>query len=70
MARGISIRDVSNKIKNISDKDVLPISTGDNQPEVVEIGTVKNYIKEDIDIPEMKAMTNSEIERIFNKLNN
>jgi hypothetical protein len=70
MARGISIRDVSNKIKNISDKDVLPISTGDNQPEVVEIGTVKNYIKEDIDIPEMEAMTNSEIERIFNKLNN
>lgn len=70
MARGISIRDVSNKIKNISDKDVLPISTGDNQPEVVEIGTVKNYIKEDIDIPEMEAMTNSEIERVFNKLNN
>ena len=70
MARVISIRDVSNKIKNISDKDVLPISTGDNQPEVVEIGTVKNYIKEDIDIPEMEAMTNSEIERIFNKLNN
>ena len=70
MARGISIRDVSNKIKNISDNDVLPISTGDNQPEVVEIGTVKNYIKEDIDIPEMEAMTNSEIERIFNKLNN
>lgn len=70
MARGISIRDVSNKIKNISDKDVLPISTGDNQPEVVEIGTVKDYIKEDIDIPEMEAMTNSEIERIFNKLNN
>jgi len=70
MARGISIRDVSNKIKNISDKDVLPISTGDNQPEVVEIGTVKNYIKEDIDIPEMEAMTNFEIERIFNKLNN
>ena len=70
MARGISIRDVSNKIKIISDKDVLPISTGDNQPEVVEIGTVKNYIKEDIDIPEMEAMTNSEIERIFNKLNN
>lgn len=70
MARGVSIRDVSNKIKNISDKDVLPISTGDNQPEVVEIGTVKNYIKEDIDIPEMEAMTNSEIERIFNKLNN
>lgn len=70
MARGISIRDVSNKIKNINDKDVLPISTGDNQPEVVEIGTVKNYIKEDIDIPEMEAMTNSEIERIFNKLNN
>lgn len=70
MARGISIRDVSNKIKNISDKDVLPISTGDSQPEVVEIGTVKNYIKEDIDIPEMEAMTNSEIERIFNKLNN
>ncbi len=70
MARGISIRDVSNKIKNISDNDVLPISTGDNQPEVVEIGTVKNYIKEDIDIPEMEAMTNFEIERIFNKLNN
>lgn len=70
MARVISIRDVSNKIKNISDKDVLPISTGDNQPEVVEIGTVKDYIKEDIDIPEMEAMTNSEIERIFNKLNN
>ena len=70
MARGISIRDVSNKIKNISDKDVLPISTGDNQPEVVEIGTVKDYIKEDIDIPEMEAMTNFEIERIFNKLNN
>ena len=70
MARGISIRDVSNKIKNISDKDVLPISTGDNQPEVVEIGTVKNYIKEDKNIPEMEAMTNFEIERIFNKLNN
>lgn len=70
MARGISIRDVSNKIKNISDKDVLPISTGDNQPEVVEIGTVKNYIKEDIDIPETEAISNTEIDRIFNKLNN
>lgn len=38
MARGISIRDVSNKIKNISDKDVLPISTGDNQPKVIIFG--------------------------------
>ena len=52
MARGISIRDVSNKIKNISDKDVLPISTGDNQP------------------PETEAISNTEIDRIFNKLNN
>ena len=30
MARGISIKDVTNKIKIVKDKDVLPVSTGDN----------------------------------------
>ena len=69
MARGISIKDVTNKIKNVSDSDVLPVSTGDNQPEVVEIGVLKDYIIEDIDISGMEPLKNSEIENIFNKLN-
>lgn len=66
MARGISIKDVFNKIKNISDKDVLPISTGDNQPEVVEVGVIKNHIIEDIDF-EVESLTNLEIEELLNR---
>lgn len=66
MARGISIRDVTNKIKNVSDSDVLPVSTGDNQPEVVEIGVIKNHIIEDIDF-EVESLTNLEIEELLNR---
>lgn len=65
MARGISIRDVTNKIKNVSDSDVLPVSTGDNQPEVVEIGVLKNHIIEDIDVPEVEAISTDTIARMM-----
>lgn len=64
MARGISIGSVRNKIKVVRDDDVLPVSTGDNQPEVVEIGVIKDYIKEDIE--EIEALTNIEIENLLN----
>lgn len=66
MARGISIRDVTNKIKIVRDNDVLPVSTGDNQPEVVEIGVLKNHIIEDVDI-EIESLTNLEIEELLNR---
>lgn len=65
MARGISIRDVTNKIRIVRDNDVLPVSTGDNQPEVVEIGVLKNHIIEDIDIPEIEAISTDAIARMM-----
>lgn len=52
MARGISIKDVENKIQNINDNNVLPISTGADVPEVVEVGTLKEHIQEGLDFYE------------------
>ncbi len=49
MARGISIKDVENKVQNINDNNVLPISTGADVPEVVTVGVLKEHINEDID---------------------
>lgn len=49
MARGISIKDVDNKVQNISDNNVLPISTGADVPEVVTVGVLKEHINEDVD---------------------
>ena len=52
MARGISIKDVENKVQNINDNNVLPISTGADVPEVVEVGTLKEHIQEGLDFYE------------------
>ena len=49
MARGISIKDVENKVQHISDNNVIPLSTGADVPEVVTIGVLKEHINEDID---------------------
>lgn len=49
MARGISIKDVENKIQHISDNNVIPLSTGADVPEVVTVGVLKEHINEDID---------------------
>ena len=52
MARGISIKDVENKVQNISDNNVIPLSTGADVPEVVEVGTLKEHIQEGLDFYE------------------
>lgn len=49
MARGISIKDVENKVQNINDNNVIPLSTGADVPEVVTVGVLKEHINEDVD---------------------
>lgn len=49
MANGIAIKDVDNKLQSLEGEEVIPISTGANEPEVVEVDTLKGYINEDID---------------------
>ena len=49
MARGISIGDVENKVQNISDNNVIPLSTGADVPEVVTVGVLKEHINEDVE---------------------
>ena len=49
MANGIAIKDVDNKLQSLEGDEVIPISTGANEPEVVEVDTLKEYINEDID---------------------
>lgn len=49
MANGIAIKDVDNKLLSLEGEEVIPISTGANEPEVVEVDTLKEYINEDID---------------------
>ena len=49
MANGIAIKDVDNKLQSLGGEEVIPISTGANEPEVVEVDTLKEYINEDID---------------------
>ena len=49
MARGISIKDVENKVQHISDNNVIPLSTGADVPEVVTVGVLKEHINEDVD---------------------
>jgi len=49
MANGIAIKDVDNKLQSLEGEEVIPISTGANKPEVVEVDTLKEYINEDID---------------------
>ena len=56
MARGISIGDVENKVQNINDNNVLPISTGADVPEVVEVGTLKEHIQEGLDFYEKPSV--------------
>lgn len=48
MANGIAIKDVTNKLQGLNGEEVIPISTGANEPEVVEVDTLKEYINEDI----------------------
>jgi len=49
MARGISIKDVENKVQHISDNNVIPLSTGADVPEVVTVGVLKDHINEDLE---------------------
>lgn len=49
MANGIAIKDVDNKLQSLEGEEVIPISTGANEPEVVEVDTLKEYINADID---------------------
>lgn len=49
MANGIAIKDVDNKLQSLEGEEVIPISTGANEPEVVEVDTLKEYINEDVD---------------------
>lgn len=49
MANGIAIKDVTNKLQGLNGEEVIPISTGADEPEVVEVDTLKEYINEDVD---------------------
>jgi hypothetical protein len=49
MANGIAIKDVDNKLQELGGEEVIPISSGADEPEVVEVDTLKEYINEDID---------------------
>lgn len=51
MARGIAIKDVENKIQQVNDNVVIPVASGANVPEVVEVGVLKGYINDDGEIP-------------------
>ena len=53
MARGIAIKDVTNKLQpqNVANNVVIPVSSGQDEPEVVEVGTLKGYINDDTEIP-------------------
>lgn len=44
MAQGIAIGEVTNKLQNVTDNVVLPVSTGGDEPEVVEASKLKEYI--------------------------
>lgn len=41
---GIAIGDVTNKLTNVKDNHVIPVSSGAREPQVLEIGKLKEYI--------------------------
>ena len=49
MANGTAIKDVTNKLQELNGEEVIPISSGTDEPEVVEVDTLKEYINEDVD---------------------
>lgn len=51
MEKGVKISDVNNILyhKNIRGNEKIPISSGQNIPQVVTTGELRNYIKEDIE---------------------
>ena len=49
MANGIAIKDVTNKLQGLNGEEVIPISTGADEPEVVEVDILKEYINEDVE---------------------
>ena len=53
MARGIAIKDVTNKLQpqDVANSVVIPVSSGQDEPEVIEVGTLKGYINDDTEIP-------------------
>lgn len=51
MARGITIGDVDNKLQQVNNNVVIPVSSGADVPEVVEVGVLKGYINDDGEIP-------------------
>lgn len=51
MARGITIGEVDNKLQQVNNNVVIPVSSGADVPEVVEVGVLKGYINDDGEIP-------------------
>lgn len=51
MARGITIGEVNNKLQQVNNNVVIPVSSGADVPEVVEVGVLKGYINDDGEIP-------------------
>ena len=49
MANGIAIKDVTNKLQELNGEEVVPISSGADEPEVVEVDTLKEYVNEDVE---------------------
>ena len=75
MARGISIGEVTNKLTNVRDNAVLPVSSGETVPQVVEVGALREYINEEpteaidsinIRMDNMEVLTISEIDNLLN----
>lgn len=61
MAQGITIGEVTNKLQNVNDQAVLPVSSGQNVPQVVEVGALKEHINDSL-----PTLTNGEIENLLN----
>lgn len=68
MARGISIRDVTNILdsEDIVGNEKLPVSSGETEPQVVTTGELREYIQEGLP---KDALTNIEIENLLNRNN-
>lgn len=61
MANGIAIKDVDNKLQSLEGEEVIPISTGANEPEVVDVDTLKEYINADIEDTSGKENTSNKV---------
>lgn len=60
---GIAIGDVENILENIAGTEKIPVSSGQNTPQVVTTQELKEYIQEGMPLD---ALTNMEIEQLLN----